>query len=55
MVCDDSEETVRDVLDEKHPDVKPAHAKTIMTGSEKSNLHPVQFENIRYARSDKKM
>ena len=43
MVCDNPRRTVRDVLEEKRPDVKPAHAETIVIQSNdtQNDFYPV--------------
>ena len=46
VINNDSGKTVQDVLEEKHPDAKPAHAETIMSQSGESDFHPVIFESI---------
>ena len=38
VISNDSGKTVRDVLEEKHPDSKPAHAETIVNQSDKVNV-----------------
>ena len=48
LVCDNRRKTVRDVLEEKHPDAKPAHIETIVNQSNQTqnDFHPVIFESI---------
>ena len=46
IISNDSGKTVRDVLEEKHPDAKPAHAASIVTCSDETDFHPVIFESI---------
>ena len=46
IVSDNPRKTVRDVLEDKHPEAKPIHAETIATHSDESNFHPIIFESI---------
>ena len=47
VVSDGSGRTVRDVLEEKHPDPEPAHADTILNEQMTSvDFHPILFDNI---------
>ena len=46
VINNDLGKTVQDVLEDKHPDAKPAHAETIMSQSGESDFHPVIFEII---------
>ena len=43
---DDSGKTVKDILEEKHPDAVPAHPEAILTRPEEDSFHPVLFESI---------
>ena len=45
MISDNSRKTVRDVLEEKHPEPKPAHAETIVSQLN-NEFHPIIFESI---------
>ena len=45
MISDNSRRTVRDVLEEKHPEPKPAHAETIVSLLN-NEFHPIIFESI---------
>ncbi len=39
--------TVKDILEEKHPDANPTHEETILSKSNASvNFHPILFESI---------
>ena len=43
---DESGKTVKDILEEKHPDAAPAHPEAILRRPEEDSFHPVLFENI---------
>lgn len=45
MISDNSRRTVRDVLEEKHPEPKPAHAEIIVSLLN-NKFHPIIFESI---------
>lgn len=47
-VCNNSKRTVRAILEEKHPDAKPAHVDTIINWSNETqdDFHTVIFESI---------
>ena len=38
--------TVRDVLEDKHPDPQPAHPEALLRGANNEDFHPAIFENI---------
>ena len=45
-IDDTSGKTVRDVLEEKHPDPKPAHPETLLGDADNDSFHPAIFDNI---------
>ena len=45
-IDDTSGKTVRDVLEEKHPDPKPAHPEALLGDADNDSFHPAIFDNI---------
>ena len=43
---DPSGKSVRDILEEKHPNAAPAHPEAILTDSQEDSFYPVLFESI---------
>ena len=43
---DTSGKTVRDVLDDKHPDPKPVHPEAVLGDADDDSFHPAIFDNI---------
>ena len=43
---DPSGKTVKDILEEKHPDAAPAHPDAILMSPQQDSFHPVIFESI---------
>lgn len=46
IVDDTSRKTVRDVLEEKHPDPKPVHPEALLEDVDDDTFHPAIFDNI---------
>lgn len=45
-VDDSSGETVRDVLEDKHPDPQPIHPEVLLGDADNDSFHPIVFDNI---------
>ena len=46
-IVDESGKSVRDILEEKHPDPQPIHPHTILdTATVDNNYYPILFDNI---------
>lgn len=46
-IVDESDKSVRDILEEKHPDPQPIHTDAVLdTPTVDDNYHPILFDNI---------
>ena len=46
VINDGSGRTVRDVLEDKHPDPEPVNAEAIVSETSSANFHPIVFDSI---------
>ena len=46
IIDNTSRKTVRDVLEDKHPEPQPAHLEAFLRDAKNVDFHPAIFENI---------